>query len=275
MKKHMINFIIIMIVLYSGIVLGMGIFQRALLYLPDKSIGTPEQYGLSGFTEKFIKTANDVSIQTWYKPAQKGMPTIIYCHGNASHIGNRAGIFSALSGKGFGVLAVSYRGYGKSGGSPSEDGLYADARAAVAYALNDKKIPPEKIIIFGESLGTGVAVQMAGEYRVGGLILQAPYTSISDRASEIYWFIPVKLILMDDFDSIGKINRVLSPLLIFHGAQDLTIPISHGKKLFSAANEPKEAVFFPEVGHNNFDSAEIAERVLQFANKYGIIALNE
>jgi len=249
----------------------MGMFQRALLYLPDKSIGTPEQYGLSGFTENFIKTADDISIQTWYRPAKIGMPTVLYFHGNASHIGNRAGVFSALAGKGFGVLATSYRGYGKSDGKPSEEGLYADARAAVNYALNDKKIPLEKIIIFGESLGTGVSVQMAGEYRVGGLVLQAPYTSISDRAAEIYWFIPVKLILMDDFDSIGKINRVRSPLLIFHGAHDLTIPIRHGKKLLAAANEPKEAVFFPEVGHNNFDSAEIANNVLKFAKKYGVV----
>lgn len=255
------------ITLYSGIVAYMAIFQRKLLYLPDKSIGNPEIYGLSGFSEHFIKTHDNVLIQAWYKPAKDGMPTILYFHGNASHMGNRAGIYSALSGQGFGVLSISYRGYGKSEGSPHEQGLYADARTAIAFLVQENKIPLDNIILYGESLGTGVAVQMAQEYDVKAVILQAPYTSVSGRAAEIYFFMPVKIIMLDHFDSLSKIAKIKSPLLILHGELDITIPIRHGKTLLQAATCKKEAVFFHDVGHNNFDSTAIAANVLDFIGR--------
>lgn len=260
-------------VLYGGIIALMAIFQKQLLYLPDKQIGTPEQYGISNFNEIFIKTADGISIQSWYSPAQNDMPTILYFHGNASHMGNRAGIYSALAGKGFGVLAVSYRGYGKSDGFPSEHGLYTDGRATISFLTNNRQIPLKNIIIYGESLGTGVSVQIATEYKVGAIILQAPYTSIIGRAAEIYFFIPVKLVMTERFDSLSKISLVNSPLLILHGEQDETIPIRHGKAMLKAANSPKEAVFFPDVGHNNFDSAAIATVVLEFTEKHQLIQI--
>jgi fermentation-respiration switch protein FrsA (DUF1100 family) len=265
----MFYFLIAVSIIYVGIVALMAIFQRKLLYLPDRQIGAPEQYGLSGFVDSFTKTADGVSIQLWYKPAKNDMPTILYFHGNASHMGNRAGIYSALSGKGFGVLAVSYRGYGKSEGKPSEQGLYADGRAAISFLTENKKILLSNIIIYGESLGTGVSVQMANEYQVGALVMQAPYTSISGRAAEIYFFIPVKLVMIDHFDSLSKISKIKTPLLILHGEQDETIPARHGKTLLAAANDPKEAVFFNDVGHSNFDSAAIALNVLRFADEHG------
>ena len=265
MVKNMTIFLITMLVLYVAMVAAMAVFQRKLLYLPDTIIASPEQYGLYGFTDGFIKTAEGFSIQTWYKPAKPNMPTVIYFHGNASHLGNRAGIYSALAENGFGVLAVSYRGYGKSEGSPSEQGLYADGRAAISFITEQQKIQLSKVILFGESLGSGVAVQMATEYKIGGLVLQAPYTSIVGRAAEIYWFAPVKFIMLDKFDSLSKIGKVQAPLLIFHGEEDQTIPIAHGKAMLAAANEPKHAVFFPEVEHNNFDSDLIAKCVLEFA----------
>lgn len=252
------------IIIYSGILAFMAVFQRSMLYFPDKNIGNPETYGLIGFSEYFIRTPDNVLIQTWYKPANDGIPTILYFHGNASHMGNRAGIYSALAGKGFGVLSISYRGYGKSGGSPHEQGLYTDARTAIAFLTEQNKIPLENIILYGESLGTGVAVHMAQEYKVRALILQAPYTSVSGRAAEIYFFMPVKLVMLDHFDSLSKIPNIKSPLLIIHGEMDITIPIRHGKTLLKAATTKKEAVFFHDVGHNNFDSSAIAENVLDF-----------
>ncbi len=257
--------------LYIGVIVIMTIFQRQLLYLPNKDIGTPEQYGLSGFSEESIKTSDNVTIQTWFRPAKEKLPTILYFHGNASHIGNRAGIYSALAGKGFGVLAVSYRGYGKSEGTPNEQGLYNDGRAAIKFLTTNKNIPLNNIIIYGESLGTGVSTQMASEYKVGAVVLQAPYTSVSGRAAEIYFFIPVKLVMADHFDSLSKIDKITSPLLIVHGEMDETIPIRHGKTLLEAANQPKEATFFPDVGHNNFDSATVASTVFNFVKKYGVL----
>ena len=264
----MYSVIIVLSVIYVAIVVFMAAYQRQFLYLPDKQIAAPEQYGLNGFRENFIKTSDNVSIQTLYKPAQGKLPTILYFHGNASHMGNRAGIYSALAGKGFGVMAVSYRGYGKSEGTPTEQGLYNDARAAISYLTDIKDLKLSDIILYGESLGTGVAVQMATEKQVAGVVLQAPYTSTVNRAAEIYFFIPVTLIMTDRFESIKKIENVKSPLLILHGELDATIPIRHGKKLFATANEPKQAIFFPDVEHNNFDSSQIAEEVFKFAEKY-------
>ncbi len=262
------------VVLYAGIVAFMAIFQRKLLYLPDKNLDSPERYGLSGFREEFIQTPDNISLQIWCRPARAGMPTILYFHGNASHMGNRAGIYSALAGKGFGVLAVSYRGYGKSGGSPSEQGLYTDGRAAITYLTAEQKIPLSEIIIYGESLGTGVSVQMASEYNIAALILQAPYTSISGPAAEIYFFIQVKLIMLDHFYSLRKIAKIQVPLLILHGELDTTIPIRHGKELFAAANQPKECIFYHDVGHNNFDSSAIASDVFEFIKKNGVAKSN-
>lgn len=255
---------------YILVVAFMYVFQRRLMYLPNKAIGTPEQYGLIGFTELFTTTPDGISLQLWYRPADPGFPTVIYYHGNAYNIGNRSGIYGALAGKGFGVLAPSYRGFGKSTGRPSEQGLYTDARAAVAF-LAEKHIPPERIILFGESMGTGVAVQMATEYNVGGIVLQAAYMSVVGRAAEIYRYIPVRRLIKDQYDSIGKIPNVKAPLLLCHGELDRTIPISHGKALFAAATSPKHSLFFPHISHNDFDSETISSHVLDFARKYNLI----
>jgi fermentation-respiration switch protein FrsA (DUF1100 family) len=270
--KRMTTGLIALAIAYLTLVVVMAVFQRQLMYFPDKQLGPPAQYGLVGFSDDFITSADGVRVQLWHKAAQTGMPTIVYFHGNASHIGNRAGIYSALARKGFGVVALSYRGYGKSEGSPSEVGLYNDARAALNYVANDLNIPLSQTMIYGESLGTGVSVQVATEYKVAGLVLQAPYTSVVGRAAEIYFYVPVHLLIHDKYNSLSKIANVHSPLLILHGELDETIPIAHGKTLFAAANEPKEAVYFPDIAHNNFDSSAVAERVLKFARAQGIVS---
>jgi len=267
MKQYMINFMIFFVTVYVTILVIMTVFQRNFLYHPDTNIGAPEQYGLTGFSEQILKTSDDVTIQTWYKPAQPNVPTVVYFHGNALHMGNRAGIYSAFANKGFGVLAVSYRGYGKSEGKPTERGLYKDARRSIKFLTDTQQIPNDKIILYGESLGTGVAVQMATEQNFAALVLQAPYTSVVNRAAEIYWFFPVHFIMNDKFDSIGKIGSVKSPVLIFHGELDATIPIHHGKTILAAAHEPKKGIFFPDVEHNNFDSGVIANDVYEFTKK--------
>lgn len=266
--KRMVTSIAGLVVMYISVLACMFFFQRKLLYFPDTNIAAPERYGISGFSDIYLKTADGISIQAWYHHAAPDMPTVVYFHGNASHLGNRAGIYSALAGKGLGVMAVEYRGYGKSKGSPSEQGIYADARAAISYLVNEQKIPFDEIIIYGESLGSGVAVQMASEHQVGAVALQAPYTSVANRAAEIYWFLPVGLLIRDRFDSLQKIGTVRSPVIIFHGELDETIPIAHGKKILEAANNPKEGVFFRDVSHNNFDSSTIASHVLDFYLKY-------
>lgn len=256
---------------YLAVVGYLYAYQRRLIYHPDTAIDKPEHYGLEGFTEQFVDTPDHVRLQLWYRPAATGYPTVLYLHGNASNLGGRAGIYAALAQQGFGVLALSYRGYGKSGGEPTEAGLYTDARMAMAFLTEHEHIPLHRIILFGESLGTGVAVQMATEYATGALVLEAAYTSVAARAAEIYFYVPVNLLIHDKFYSLKKIGRIKAPLLLFHGELDQTIPIAHGKALFDAAPEPKQAIFFPYIGHNDFDSAEISAHVLVFARQYHLI----
>ncbi|MEZ5690441.1 MAG: alpha/beta hydrolase [Rickettsiales bacterium] len=259
-----------LIAIYLIVLAVVAVFQRKLLYIPDRNIGEPEQYGLLGFHEYFVKTDDNISIQLWYKPAEDNKPTIVYFHGNASHMGNRAGIYSALTNHGLGVLAVSYRGYGKSAGNPSERGLYKDARAAIYFLNESMRLPLNKIIIYGESLGTGVSTKIASEYDVGAVILQAPYISAIKRASEIYFFFPVNLVMLDKFNSISRIDRINCPLLILHGKQDEVIPSYHSETLLKEAVQPKKAIFFDDVGHNNFDSGKVAEEIMRFLKEYNL-----
>ncbi len=246
-------------------------YQRHLLYHPDKAIAEPSHYGLQGFFDILLPSSDGVNVQLWYRAAVPGFPTVVYYHGNASNIGNRAGIYAALAEKGFGVLALSYRGYGKSTGDPTEQGIYDDARTALRFLTDQQHIPLKHIIVFGESLGTGVAVQMASEYDVAALVLQAPFTSVAARAAEIYFYIPVNMMIYDKFDSLSKIAKVKPPLLLFHGDLDTVIPIRMGKTLFAAANEPKQAVYFPNNAHNDFDSHVLSDHVLALAKKYNLI----
>lgn len=270
MPSRMVNFLLFIVVTYVSLMALMYGFQRKLMYLPDTNIASPEQYGLKGFSEHMIASADGTQIQIWFRKAEPTFPTILYFHGNASHLGDRAGIFSALASKGFGIVALSYRGYGKSAGSPSEEGLYEDARAAIEFLKTHASLG--QIMLYGESLGTGIAVQMATEYDVAALALQAPYTSVAGRAAEMYFFLPVHLLIKDRFDSIHKIGKVKAPVLIFHGQNDAVIPVSHGKTLLEAANSPKQAFFMPGVEHNNFDSQIISEHVVDFAKRHQLIA---
>jgi fermentation-respiration switch protein FrsA (DUF1100 family) len=266
----MLLLICIIIAIYCLLVLLLCLFQRRVMYQPTNDIQSPEQYGLSGFTDIRATASDGVKVQLWYRPANPGFPTIIYYHGNAWHLGNRAPILGALAGKGFGVLGLGYRGFGKSEGSPSEQGIYQDARAAIGF-LKEQSIPVSQIMLFGESLGTGVAIQMATEYDVAGLILQAPYKSVAGRAAEIYFYVPVKWLIRDKFHSIDKIAKVKAPLLLFHGEIDPTIPIRHGRAIFEAATSPKRGFFLPGVAHNDFDSGMISAQVLDFAKEHRLV----
>jgi fermentation-respiration switch protein FrsA (DUF1100 family) len=268
--SHMTAILLTIVAAYALLLSILYLFQRHLIYHPEKNIEAPGKYGLNNFSETFTTTSDDVPIQLWHRAAAPGFPTVVYYHGNAGHIGDRAAIFAALAKQGFGVMAGNYRGYGKSGGRPNEQGLYQDARAAIAFATQ-RGIPRQRIMLYGESLGTGVATQMATEFEVGALILQAPYISVETRAAEIYRFVPVRLLIKDKFATLSKIARVKAPILLFHGEQDVTIPAAHGRSVLQAATSPKEAVFFPNGKHNDFDSQVIAAHVLDFAKKHNLI----
>jgi fermentation-respiration switch protein FrsA (DUF1100 family) len=229
----------------------MFFFQRALMYFPDTRRLDPAQAGLAAAEVVGLSSADATRLVAWYVPPQPGKPLILYFQGNAGGLNLRADRFRKLTDGGTGLLALNYRGYGGSGGSPTETGLIADAKAAYDFAA--KTVPPSRIVVFGESLGTGVAVALASEREIGGLILDAPFTSTADVGAAVYWFAPVRLFMRDQFHSDRRIGKVRAPLLVLHGERDLIVPISFGEKLFALANEPKRMVRFPAGGHVNLD----------------------
>ena len=178
---------------------------------------------------------------------------------------NRVDRFRALTGDGTGLVALSYRGYGGSTGSPTEPGLIADATAAYEFAA--ARYPAERIVLFGESLGTGVAVALAADRKVGRVILQAPFTSAAEIGAAAYPFLPVRLLMKDQFRSDERIGKVKVPLLILHGAFDRVVPMALGERLLALANEPKRLVRFPRGGHNDLDSQGAQGVVREFLSE--------
>ncbi|MCE3233611.1 MAG: hypothetical protein K0R98_1868 [Rickettsiaceae bacterium] len=262
------TFILLALVLYAGINAYLYVFQRNLLYHPVKEMAGPATYGVADTEKIDLTTSDNVKIVAWYKKTKFGKPVMLYLHGNAGNLSDRAEKLKAFLAKDMGMLAVSWRGFGGSDGSPTEEGLYNDARAAIKY-LSDNGIKPENIFFYGESLGSGVAVQMATEFEVRAMVLEAPYTSISSRAAELYPYIAVKLLLKDHFSSIEKIGKVHTPVMIFHGYLDNVMPVTHGRRMLEAANEPKEARIFDHTGHTDFNFDEIAQLTHDFVSKYG------
>lgn len=275
-RRKIMSIVFILLSLYLAVVIFIYLNQRAMLYYPDTRMGLPEDYGLEEFNPLTLTTDDGVKITAWYHPQAEGYPLIIYFHGNGGHLGYRHGIYKALADAGFGVLAVSYRGYGGSEGSPQERGLYRDGRAAFAHATDTLGFSPSRILLYGESLGTAVAATLALEnakmgHPIGGLILQAPFTSILARAQEIYFFLPVRALLRDRYETIQLIGRVNTPVLVLHGEADTIVPPHHGRALLQAAVEPKRGVFFPGVGHNDFPVDAIMRELMKFVAEHALL----
>ncbi|MEO5372908.1 MAG: alpha/beta hydrolase [Alphaproteobacteria bacterium] len=208
-------------------------------------------------SEVQLVTADGLGLRAWWRPPGNGLTTIVYFHGNGGNIGHRGHRVRPLLDLGLGVLLVEYRGYGGNPGEPTEEGLYADGRAALSF-LADAGVPPDHWVLYGESLGTGVAVRMAFERAavtpprpIRGVILEAPFDSLAAVASAHYPFLPVGLLLKDRYDSLARIGAIRVPLLVVHGEADTVVPIAHGRRLFAAAATPKQAVWLPDVGHND------------------------
>jgi fermentation-respiration switch protein FrsA (DUF1100 family) len=240
---------------YLLVVGVMFIVQRHMIYHPVRHLGVPESYGFIRAKQIELPTDDGHTIKAWYTPPTTRQETIVYFHGNRGNIGNRAHKLIAFAKEGYGVLAVSWRGFGGSTGKPSERGLLKDAHTAIKWL----HIPHEQMILYGESLGSGVAVQMATEYPVSLIMLEAPYASIRGRAQELYPWLPVHYILRDHFDSISHISKIKSPLLIIHGENDEVMPVSHSKRLFEAAPDPKRMVLYPHVHHTDFSMQQILQ----------------
>ena len=239
--------LIVAVLIYGGLLGLMYIFQRALLYFPDAKRTPPALAGLPQAEEAVLTSSDGEKLVAWVIAPRGERPVVLYFQGNAGALDLRAERFRKLTADGTGLVALCYRGYGGSTGSPTEDGLIRDAVAAYDEAA--ARYPGKRIVLWGESLGTGVAIALAAERKVGGLILDAPFTSIADVGAAHYPFVPVRWVVKDAFHSDARIKRVHAPLLIRHGEDDAVVPIRFGERLFALANEPKQFVRVPHGGH--------------------------
>lgn len=229
--------------LYALVLVGVYFMQRHLQYFPDKNYpGDPKDSDAPSMQVVQLQTEDGLTLHAWFvPPAQRGGKVVVYYHGNAGHLAHRASKVQYFIDKGFGVLLVEYRGFGGNPGSPSEQGLYHDGRAAIKF-LEKQNYTVSQLVIYGESIGTGVATQMALEIQPRYLILEAPFSTAADVAKKKYFFLPIDLLMKDRYDSIDKIDKIKTSLLIVHGDEDGVIPIDLGKKLYDKAAHPKEFV---------------------------------
>ena len=239
--------------LYLICLVILTLFQRKFIYFPyklDKEFEYPRY--VSDMEEVFITCENGNIINGLYAPGKDTFATVLIFHGNAGHITHRDIILQGFNRLGYAVLLIDYQGYGKSEGTPSEKNLYRDGKASLEWLSKEKKVTPEEIVLFGKSLGSGVAVELATQNSFKGLILESPFTSIASVAGSHfpYKLFPVSLLLIDRFDNAAKIHSVDSPLLITHGAEDKIVDKKEGEKLFKQANMPKELYLIEGAGHN-------------------------
>jgi fermentation-respiration switch protein FrsA (DUF1100 family) len=253
---------IIALVLYAALTASVYFAQRSLMYFPDTAHISPADVGLPEAQEVPLTSADGTQIHVWHVAPRDNKPVILYFHGNGGSLPGRVDRFRRLIQDGIGLVGVEYRGYGGSGGTPSEEGLIDDAKAGYAFAA--ARYPVPQIVVWGESLGTGVAVALAAEKPVGRVILEAPFTSTEAVGARHYWYLPVRLLMKDQFHSDTRIAKVTAPLMIMHGVQDHTVPYAMGEQMFELANKPKRLVRFLDGGHEDLDSHGALDAVARF-----------
>src|SRR6266567_164866 len=215
---------------YGALLALLYLTQRAIQYFPERFRTAPAAAGLPQAQEVVLQTSDGERIIAWHVQPRGNKPVVLYFHGNGGALQHRIARFRKIIADGTGLVGLSYRGYGGSTGQPTEAGLIEDARAAYAFAAARY---PGRIVTWGESLGTGVAIALAAEKSVSRLILESPYTSTVDVAAAQYWFLPVRFLMKDQFRSDLRIARVTAPVLIMHGDADSIVPIRFGQRLFS------------------------------------------
>lgn len=225
--------------------------ESNFIFFPEKAMtATPGSLGLD-FEDVYFTTIDGVKLHGWFVPGESEV-TWLWFHGNAGNISHRLDNLNILRDQlGVSVFIFDYRGYGLSEGQVSEDGIYLDAEAALAYLRSRQDVDRGKMVFFGRSLGGAVAVDLASRRRPHALILESPFTSISDMAKRVVPLVPIGALLRTKFDSLSKIDGISAPLLILHGDRDEVVPIELGQQLYEAANEPKEFYTIPGAGHND------------------------
>jgi fermentation-respiration switch protein FrsA (DUF1100 family) len=256
------------ILIYLAILVIIFFFQRNLLYHPKDNNYSRDK--ISVFVEKVnIKTQDELDLLAWYHNKNSSdYKTILFLHGNAGSLENRIHKINHFKKINVNFLLLSWRGFSGNKGKPNEVGLYEDAESAVKW-LKTKGINEKNIIIYGESLGTGVAIELGQDKKFAGIVLESPFTSMIDAAKEKYPFLPVRFLLKDKYESINKIKNIKSPILVMHGKVDRIVPFYMGKKIYELANEPKYSYFTEYDNH----MMEYDENLLKALKKF-ISSLN-
>ena len=242
--KYLYLLISSIILTYFIVILFVYFYQRNLLYHPDENNYLNDKIGFT-YKEIFIETDKDIKLKSWFieKDLEK-FKTVLLFHGNAGNLFNRVYKLNELNKLDLNILIISWRSFSGNKGKPTEKNLYNDAEEVVKW-LNARGVNNKKIILYGESLGTGVATELGKRNIFGGIILESPFTSIANAAKIYYPYLPINLILKDRYDSIKKIQSITTPILIMHGKKDNIVPQKMGLELFEKANEPKFN-YFPE-----------------------------
>jgi hypothetical protein len=256
----------VLVCIYILFLMGFFFSQRSFLYFPSRRyVPLSEAHANRAFREITVRTADGIDLKAWYAPATSKPFTFVFFHGNGDSLYTAPPVADPYIAAGYGFLLAEYRGYSGLPGKPTETGLYADARAYIK-GLMAQGVKSENMILFGHSLGTGVAVEMAGEFPVGGVMLLAPFLSIPDVAQVHFPYLPSKLLALDRYDNAKKVKNIHVPLLIVNGSNDEVIPPAQGKQLYELANEPRQFNSLPGRGHNDsFD--EFAPLGLDWAGR--------
>jgi len=225
--------------------------ESFFIYFPQSRFDfTPEEFRLQ-YKEAYFNTEDGNQLHGWFFPSEKDGPVILHFHGNAGNISHRLDLVQPFLGKGFSVFLVDYRGFGKSSGRPSEPGLYKDGLAAWSYLVEKERIAPERIMLHGHSIGAAVAIEVALQKKVRGLVIESAFTSTKDMAKTMALFALFSPVFPAHYNNLEKIPRVSVPKLVIHGERDEIVPFAMGRKLFEAATDPK--FFYPvkDAGHND------------------------
>jgi uncharacterized protein len=264
LKRRIWQGVCLLAVAYLLVVVLMMFLENSLLYFPAKyPDGDWNPPGLV-FEDAWFQAADATRLHGWFVPCDHPRAVALFAHGNGGNITHRADLLLQLHRLGVAVLAFDYRGYGRSSGSPTEAGVLADARAARAWLAQRSGIPESEIVLMGESLGGAVAVQLAAEAPARGLVLENTFTSAPDVAAVHYAWLPVKQLMRTRFDSAALIGKYHGPLLQVHGDADTIVPFALGRKLFDAANEPKQFVVIPGGDHNDPRTPRFFQALDQF-----------
>ena len=238
-------------------VVTIRVIENHLIFFPPRypeGFPPPQTYERD-VEDVWLRTADGVKINCFYHPNDASKQVLLWFHGNAENIGYDLGHLRALATIGTNILAVDYRGYGKSEGNPDEEGVYRDADAAYDYLINLRHFRAEDIIIYGNSLGGAVGVNLASRRPCGGLIVQSSFTSAVAMARRMFAISLIGYVARSKFDSLHKIREVRAPILVVHGTRDEVVPFAMGQELFATAPEPKSFYAIEDAGHNNVMAA--------------------